>query len=531
MTEISRTFKYLRLGLCLLICPLAGMVLNAGDTPYHESVGYGTSTDGGITGTVIRVSNLNDGGPGSFRAACEASGKRLVVFEVGGVIDLDDSTIIVTEPFLTVAGQTAPAPGITLIKGNLTIRTHDVVIQHIAVRPGDACVETDAIASGGPEADVYNLVFDHCSATWATDENLSLVNQSDNHDITLYKCLIAEGLNFEDHSCGSLIYGSISNLSIIGCLYAHNVRRNPRINAGTEFLLANNVFYNWGSFSDNAGDYANCVHLRGARGSVCGNFVLGGTDTRDLGNGLYFVRGHDGRYRGEAWFEDNLVRHADGVSPVGESDSLITRLEEKPLWPENFEAKPLPESVENVLQTVGARAGDRDATDARIVGSVINRSGGIIGRQGDVEGYPDYPMTSRQLLVPDGAEQRRAWLDSISASIDTDEDLDVSPLYPILNTVGINDTRSTTTDGLRMHVWPNPAGKTVTIRYSMSKPDRVSLKVFDGAGRELQCLINGHRNPGEYTVKWKTEGLPPGIYQCRLQAGNRSVSAKLILPR
>ena len=133
------------------------------------------------------------------------------------------------------------------------------------------------------------------------------------------------------------------------------------------------------TFSDNSGDYANCVHLREARGSIIGNLALGGNDTRDLGNGLYFVRGHDGIYEGDAYFEDNLSKHADGQSSINENDHLIRRLASKPLWPEGFIPKAVPESVYDVLHMVGARAGERDAIDDRIVTSVIHRTGGIVG--------------------------------------------------------------------------------------------------------------------------------------------------------
>src|SRR5437660_177429 len=95
------------------------------------------TTIGGIEGTVLRVTTLAADGPGSLRRALEDPRPRLVVFEVGGVIDLQGHSLDVRHPWLTVAGQTAPDPGITLIRGSLTIETHDVLVQHIAVRPGD----------------------------------------------------------------------------------------------------------------------------------------------------------------------------------------------------------------------------------------------------------------------------------------------------------------------------------------------------------------------------------------------------------
>ena len=82
----------------------------------YDVLGWAKATQGGKGGRILRVTNLNAAGPGSFRAAVEAEGPRIVVFEVGGVIDLDSSSIRIKNPFLTIAGQTAPSPGITFIK-------------------------------------------------------------------------------------------------------------------------------------------------------------------------------------------------------------------------------------------------------------------------------------------------------------------------------------------------------------------------------------------------------------------------------
>src|ERR1700736_3037974 len=101
--------------------------------------GWAAGTPGGRGGQVIKVTTLAAARPGSLRAAIEAKGPRIVVFEVGGVIDLDRETLQITEPFITIAGQTAPSPGITIIRaGGVAITTHDVVFQHLRLRPGDA---------------------------------------------------------------------------------------------------------------------------------------------------------------------------------------------------------------------------------------------------------------------------------------------------------------------------------------------------------------------------------------------------------
>jgi hypothetical protein len=132
-------------------------------------------------GQVLRVTSLKPAGPGSIAEALRAQGPRLVVFEVGGVIDLGGKSLEIAEPFLTVAGQTAPAPGITFIKGQLCIKnTHDVIIQHISVRAGEAGrAEKSGYEGHGIDLGAASqVIVDHCSCTWATDENLSASRRS-----------------------------------------------------------------------------------------------------------------------------------------------------------------------------------------------------------------------------------------------------------------------------------------------------------------------------------------------------------------
>ncbi len=153
--------------------------------------GFGTDTRAGRGGRIFIVSNLNAEGPGSLKEALEAKGPRTVLFEVGGMIDLKRNTRI-SEPFLTVAGQSAPSPGITLYGAGLEISTHDVLVQHLRVRPGDREEGPPGqvrrgIAVLGKRGivteDVYNVVIDHCTLSWATDESATLYH-SGIHDVT-----------------------------------------------------------------------------------------------------------------------------------------------------------------------------------------------------------------------------------------------------------------------------------------------------------------------------------------------------------
>ena len=184
-----------------------------------SNIAFGNATKGGLNGKIIRVTNLNATGPGSLREAIQAKGPRIVVFEVGGVIDLNKGQLDVREPFLTIAGQTAPSPGITIIKGGFWINTHDILIQHIRVRPGDAGEpkrsgwSPDGLTTSG--GDAYNVLVDHCSFTWAVDENLSASGErtegpdSTSHNITFSNNIIAECLSNSSHEKGPHSKGTL----------------------------------------------------------------------------------------------------------------------------------------------------------------------------------------------------------------------------------------------------------------------------------------------------------------------------------
>ncbi|MBV9084915.1 MAG: hypothetical protein JOZ62_19730, partial [Acidobacteriaceae bacterium] len=213
--------------------------------------GFGSATPGGRGGKVIFVSNLNDAGPGSFREAVSAKGPRIVVFRISGLITLKTS-INITEPYLTVAGQTAPGDGICIRGNEVSIRTHDVIVRYVRFRPGD-------ISQGEPDAadimaDSHDVILDHCSATWSIDEDLS--PSGGIRDVTVQWSLIAEGLNYSIHHKGPHGYGSlvraIGGVSLHHNLWAHNTARNPRLgdNYGKPpyplFDVRNNVMYDYG---------------------------------------------------------------------------------------------------------------------------------------------------------------------------------------------------------------------------------------------------------------------------------------------
>ncbi len=402
-----------------LLTGVAGVPIVAADPP---AGGFGMDTVGGLEGRVIRVTSLEPAGSGSLREAIEAKGPRLVVFEVGGVIDLARKSLRVAEPYLTIAGQTAPDPGITLIRGSLAIGTHDVVIRHLSVRPGDAGRPRKSGWSPdgiGVNA-AYKVVIDHCSATWAVDENLSASGPRYNgpaatsHDVTIRHCIIAEGLDNSSHekgphSKGSLIHDCCRNIAIIANLYAHNADRNPYFKAETTGVIVNNLIYNPGraiirvAFPQS--EWKGRPTPAEGRVSVVGNVLIAGTNTRFS---LPMIAG-----TGEVYEEDNVAQDREG-QPRPVLDPQIRKLPEKPVWPPGLQALPSREVVDSIVRTVGSRPWRRDPIDRRIVDSVLKKSGQIIDSQDEVGGYPIREPTQRKLeTIPDGIEARRQWLNRV----------------------------------------------------------------------------------------------------------------------
>ena len=224
--------------------------------------GWAATTPGGRGGAIIKVTTLEADGEGSLKAALEAEGPRTVIFDVGGIIDLAGTTLIVENPFLTIAGQSAPYPGITIIDGSIEIREcNDVIIQHIRVRPGAArhieeigVWEPDGITCNASN----NIIVDHCSISWAVDENLSASGprfeganpeewrSNTSRQITFSNNIVAEALFEATHSEGmhsraSLIHDNTSDIAVIKNLYAHNNRRSPLFKAGARGVVMNNV--------------------------------------------------------------------------------------------------------------------------------------------------------------------------------------------------------------------------------------------------------------------------------------------------
>jgi len=369
--------------------------------------GWAAYTPGGRGGNILRVTNLRARGPGSFAAAVQMKGPRIIVFEVGGVIDLEKNSITITEPFLTIAGQTAPSPGITFIRGGIRIQAHDVIVRHICVRPGESGAgkksgwEVDGIATGS-----HDIIVDHCSCTWATDENLSASGprfdgqtveqwrRNTSHRITFSNCIIAEGLSHSthakgEHSKGSLIHDNATEIAIVGNLYAHNMQRNPYFKGGVRGVVVNNYIFNPGRkaihYGLPAGEWKGNEHVTGQM-AIVGNVLEHGRNTPpDM---PLFVLSGSGPV--DVFARDNIALDRSGqeVRIIGTTNKKCRRVDVPPLWPDAIEVMAAADVKNYALKNAGARPWDRNAIDKRIIREVREGTGRIINGEREVGGYP-----------------------------------------------------------------------------------------------------------------------------------------------
>jgi hypothetical protein len=399
----------LRLLLAFLTLALAAPAA-AQPRAFPGAVGWAAQTQGGRGGAIVRVTNLNADGPGSLKAALERRGPRIIVFEVGGVIDLHRTTIEIREPFLTIAGQTAPSPGITIIRGGIDVRAHDVVIRHIRIRTG---VDGQAWRSGW-EADglstvgAYNVIVDHCSISWALDENLSASGprfegrtpdewrQHTSHDITFSYNILAEGIARGshpkgEHSKGSLIHDNVTNMLIYRNLYAHNYERSPLLKGGVQAAIVNNFIFDPGAQAVHYNlmdlEWGDHPHQDGQLSAV-GNVLRGGFSTRPDIAFLTIGGVGDLRYFGR----DNLAvdRRGEPLPMFGRyttSPARIIEVARASIWPAGLDVMPANQVETHVLRFAGARPWDRDPHDIRITFDVAEGRGQIIDNETEVGGY------------------------------------------------------------------------------------------------------------------------------------------------
>lgn len=359
---------------------------------FPDAEGYGRFARGGRGGKVVAVTNLNDSGTGSLRdAVTNDIGPRTIVFNTSGIIQLN-SRLVLSQPYVTVAGQTAPGKGICIRSAPFGITGNDAVVQNVRVRVG-----------GGPTYDgmgltgADNSIIDHCSISWTIDESFS---SRSGKNITLQKTLISEALNAAghqnypagtEHGYAATIGGDIG--SFHHNLLAHNYGRNWSLGGGLDgsgayagrMDITNNVVYNWGSRTTDGGtkevNFVNNYYKPGAGSKI---FVAFNQQNEGAGTGTqqcYF----SGNVM-PGYFDENnqtIGRKASGVT-ISFENFVNT-----PFFPSYVTTQSAKNAYKIVLSDVGCTQPEFDDHDQRIITETLNGTYSITGSVTNKPGFPD----------------------------------------------------------------------------------------------------------------------------------------------
>jgi hypothetical protein len=400
-----------------------------GAIAFPDAEGFGKYTTGGRGGKVFIVNNLNDDGEGSLRKAVTAKGARIVVFAVSGTIHLQSPLSIKQD--ITIAGQTAPGEGICLADYPVQLGGDNIIVRYLRFRMGDKNQRGGMVDGNGGD-DAFggqrrkNIIVDHCSVSWSTDEVFSVYAGD---STTLQWNLICEPLNYsyhfetgdkdyEHHGYGGIWGGK--HLSAHHNLFAHCNSRTPRFNGirgggGEENVdFRNNVIYNWGINNIYAGE--------GGNYNLVNNYFKYGPSTKQnvrasivnpynalpsIPFGKYYVGGNyvDGAV-------DVTKNNYLGINMnKGTEEDKKNAVVDKPFSSIAINTQAAEAAYTAVLATSGA-SHQRDTMDQRLINDVKNRTGGFIDVQG---GYPH--GTAYELTV-------NAWpaLKTLPAPKDSDND-------------------------------------------------------------------------------------------------------------
>ncbi|MEZ4829888.1 MAG: pectate lyase [Bacteroidia bacterium] len=378
--------------------------------------GFGRDATGGRGGKVIYVTNLEDSGPGSFRAAVTQTGARYILFKVSGNIVLK-SKLTIANGNLTIAGQTAPGDGICIRDYPVVINADNVIIRFMRFRLG---------AAGGQQADGLegrfhkNIILDHCSVSWSVDECLTLYG---NENTTVQWCIISESLNNSIHEKGAHGYGGIwggKYASFHHNLLANHNSRNPRLGEAADDIFAltdlvdmrNNVIYNWGDNSCYGGEgmNVNIVNCYYKPGPVTKKItrIISIDKNKNTAAPIYDMWGKfyiDGNYvegstlaTNDNWNHGVYNQFSSSYGTVSQADKDAMRMEQPHPINGNVTTHDAQTAYQKVLEIVGASL-VRDAVDTRIITQVADKTftatgsngsdKGIIDSQEDVGGWPE----------------------------------------------------------------------------------------------------------------------------------------------
>jgi len=423
----------------LTIVSVSGAAASVPAFPGAE--GFGAQSLGGRGGKVLFVTNLDDSGPGSLRAAVEADGPRTVIFRVSGTIALK-STLAIRNSHITIAGQTAPGDGICLKNHAVAIAADHVIVRHVRCRPGDnAKAESDALSiSSGRD-----IIVDHCSASWSVDETLSASTGGQLGNVTVQWCIISESLNKSTHHKGAHGYGALirggwgNGYTYHHNLFAHHKARLPRPGNyndrskdpdGFIFDFRNNVIYNWGGstagYNADGSNGTNSI----TKMNFVGNYYKAGVNSA---GSLAFS---ESTRSARAWFSGNCMNGSypdDPWSLVSFSkfsdEEIKAYKQSSPISVPAVKTDDAITTYKRVLAEAGALLLKRDAVDIRIVSEVRNGTGKIIDDEEQVGGWPELkstkpPKDSDRDGMPDAWEKQHGFDPDDPADGNGDSDAD-----------------------------------------------------------------------------------------------------------
>ena len=385
----------LSVGATATSAPLSAKLPDGRQRSFPTAEGFGAAAVGGRSGAIIYVTNTNDAGPGSLRACIEATGPRNCVFRTGGTITLQ-SALQVRQPFLTIAGETAPGGGIairnsdTIIEPSLMVMTGDVIVRHIRIRPGPHTVEACCSGAVGLYTEkARNIIFDHVSASWGSDET---VDSEYAADFTWQWGLLAEPLlgggPGRRNRARNMLFTRSGNVTVHHTLFVTGKFRNPQIEMmvpGAVAEIVNNVMYSprW--------EYV--VSLIDARthvnANIVGNYKLKG---RNIFNDRLVHLFEEGDHGFSVYLRDN---YDEPYRTANEPENSVLLDEHR----KYVVANPHPtlsvtttsaaQAYDDVLANAGATRPARDAADHRFVKEVIERSGRLLKNDPrEVGGWP-----------------------------------------------------------------------------------------------------------------------------------------------
>jgi pectate lyase len=364
---------------------------------FPGAVGYGARTVGGRGGRAIAVTTLEDSGPGSLREALSASGPRTIQFEVAGVIALQDE-LTIADPFVTLAGQTAPGGGV-VIKGNtLKIQTHEVVIRHMRLRPGDELTstpdDTDALTLNGNNDAIYNVIVDHTDMIWGPDMGGAAL-LGDVTNVTFQSSIIGHGLYLSQHAEGTdanggHAYGFNVTPMTAGAMWAKNLtlyrnllttgsKRMPAIKSAECADVVNNIVYNWGDQSAGGNPRSQ---------NIVGNWYRPGpgTETFSLFK-PHTIQDDPTTYPDAVYLADNVADGFDGtLEGPDEVYADTVRCGELSVL-----ADPAGVAYDTVIEDAGATLPNRDDISASILAEVVAGTGGYYNGVGNPAPNPSWP--------------------------------------------------------------------------------------------------------------------------------------------